>query len=196
MSHFCASKWKKKKNKTILATETQFNAYQNCSIWQVAVFFPLFYLSFSSSLPLHPFCLSLFSPSFPLLLPFLSPNMAQGASTTTRWCPTTEQVMILEEMYKGGVRNPNASQIQQITAHLSTFGRVEGKNVFYWFQNHKARDRQKLRRKLLRQQQQQNHYLEEQQQQEPRIRTCVFSLPHQIPPQCLCKVLELSPSLS
>nr|ANW82317.1 WUSCHEL-Like-B1 [Triticum aestivum]ANW82318.1 WUSCHEL-Like-B1 [Triticum aestivum]ANW82319.1 WUSCHEL-Like-B1 [Triticum aestivum] len=67
---------------------------------------------------------------------------------TTRWCPTPEQLMILEEMYRGGLRTPNASQIQQITAHLAHYGRIEGKNVFYWFQNHKARDRQKLRRRL------------------------------------------------
>ncbi|KAJ3676391.1 hypothetical protein LUZ60_003803 [Juncus effusus] len=67
---------------------------------------------------------------------------------TTRWCPTPEQLMILEEMYRNGLRTPNAPQIQQITAHLSCYGRIEGKNVFYWFQNHKARDRQKLRRKL------------------------------------------------
>lgn len=67
---------------------------------------------------------------------------------STRWCPTPEQLMILEEMYRSGVRTPNASQIQHITAHLSHFGKIEGKNVFYWFQNHKARERQKLRRKL------------------------------------------------
>lgn len=67
---------------------------------------------------------------------------------STRWCPTPEQLMILEEMYRSGVRTPNASQIQHITAHLSYFGKIEGKNVFYWFQNHKARERQKLRRKL------------------------------------------------
>ncbi|XXG81052.1 hypothetical protein AAC387_Pa09g1778 [Persea americana] len=113
--------------------------------------------------------------------------MANGSST--RWCPTTEQVMILEEIYKGGVRNPNASQIQQITSHLSTFGRIEGKNVFYWFQNHKARDRQKLRRKLLRQQQQQqqNHCLEQQRQQEPMTKTSAFFLPHQNPRHFLCQ---------
>lgn len=83
-------------------------------------------------------------------------------AASTRWCPTPEQLMILEEMYRGGVRTPNASQIQQITAHLSYYGKIEGKNVFYWFQNHKARDRQKLRRKLskqLQQQQQQPHQL-------------------------------------
>ncbi|KAK9727294.1 hypothetical protein RND81_05G271800 [Saponaria officinalis] len=79
-------------------------------------------------------------------------------AASTRWCPTPEQVMILEEMYRGGVRTPNAAHIQQITAHLSLYGKIEGKNVFYWFQNHKARDRQKLRKRLLgKQQQQQLH---------------------------------------
>ncbi|KAI5666136.1 hypothetical protein M9H77_15989 [Catharanthus roseus] len=78
-----------------------------------------------------------------------------STSTTTRWSPTPEQLMILEEMYKGGLRTPNASQIQRITSHLSFYGKIEGKNVFYWFQNHKARDRQKLRRKLTKQLQQQ-----------------------------------------
>ncbi|KAK8961583.1 WUSCHEL-related homeobox 3A [Platanthera guangdongensis] len=72
---------------------------------------------------------------------------------STRWCPTPEQLMILEEMYRTGVRTPNASQIQQITSHLSYYGKIEGKNVFYWFQNHKARERQKLRRRLSKQQQ-------------------------------------------
>ncbi|KAK7255844.1 hypothetical protein RIF29_29267 [Crotalaria pallida] len=67
---------------------------------------------------------------------------------SSRWSPTTEQLMILEELYRSGIRTPSASQIQQITTHLSFYGRIEGKNVFYWFQNHKARDRQKLRRKL------------------------------------------------
>ncbi|XAR60514.1 hypothetical protein NMG60_11033927 [Bertholletia excelsa] len=72
-------------------------------------------------------------------------------ASSSRWCPTPEQLMILEEMYRAGVRTPNAEQIQQITAHLSFYGKIEGKNVFYWFQNHKARDRQKLKRKLSKQ---------------------------------------------
>ncbi|KAB2038570.1 hypothetical protein ERO13_D03G132000v2 [Gossypium hirsutum] len=84
---------------------------------------------------------------------------------SSRWCPTPEQVMILEEMYRSGVKTPNATQIQQITSHLSFYGKIEGKNVFYWFQNHKARERQKLRRKLTKQlqlQQQQlfHHYFD------------------------------------
>lgn len=67
---------------------------------------------------------------------------------TSRWNPTREQVRALEEIYRGGTRTPNANQIQQITAVLGRFGRIEGKNVFYWFQNHKARERQKRRRQL------------------------------------------------
>ncbi|MED6208303.1 Wuschel- homeobox [Stylosanthes scabra] len=64
----------------------------------------------------------------------------------TRWNPTQEQIGILEMLYRGGMRTPNAQQIEQITAQLSKYGKIEGKNVFYWFQNHKARERQKLKR--------------------------------------------------
>ncbi|KAE8658936.1 putative beta-galactosidase [Hibiscus syriacus] len=67
----------------------------------------------------------------------------------TRWNPTQEQIGILEMMYRGGMRTPNARQIEQITALLGKYGRIEGKNVFYWFQNHKARDRQKQKRNSL-----------------------------------------------
>ncbi|KAF5751506.1 WUSCHEL-related homeobox 3 [Tripterygium wilfordii] len=96
-------------------------------------------------------------------------------AASSRWCPTPEQLMILEELYRTGIRTPNASQIQHITAQLSFYGKIEGKNVFYWFQNHKARDRQKLRRKLgnqLQQQQQQqqlynHHNLHQLQQNHP-----------------------------
>lgn len=88
---------------------------------------------------------------------------------SSRWCPTPEQLMILEEIYKGGVRTPNASQIQNITCHLSRYGNIQGKNVFYWFQNHKARDRQKLRKRQflltkLQLQQHQHQQLQQQQQ--------------------------------
>ncbi|KAK4430310.1 WUSCHEL-related homeobox 1 [Sesamum alatum] len=65
-----------------------------------------------------------------------------------RWNPTREQVQALEEMYRRGIRTPSADQIQQIAAKLRRFGKIEGKNVFYWFQNHKARERQKKRRQL------------------------------------------------
>lgn len=67
----------------------------------------------------------------------------------TRWNPTLEQIGILEKLYKEGMRTPNSQQIEQITSQLAKFGKIEGKNVFYWFQNHKARQRQKLKRRSL-----------------------------------------------
>nr|WEX29575.1 WUSCHEL-like homeobox 4 [Paeonia suffruticosa] len=67
----------------------------------------------------------------------------------TRWNPTQEQIGILEMLYRGGMRTPNAQQIEQITSQLAKYGKIEGKNVFYWFQNHKARERQKQNRNSL-----------------------------------------------
>ncbi|XP_051127375.1 protein WUSCHEL [Andrographis paniculata] len=66
--------------------------------------------------------------------------------SSTRWTPTSEQIRILKELYyNNGVRSPTAEQIQRISAKLRQYGKIEGKNVFYWFQNHKARERQKKR---------------------------------------------------
>ncbi|XVE70118.1 hypothetical protein DITRI_Ditri10aG0045700 [Diplodiscus trichospermus] len=64
----------------------------------------------------------------------------------TRWNPTQEQIGILEMLYRSGMRTPNAQQIEEITVQLGKYGKIEGKNVFYWFQNHKARERQKQKR--------------------------------------------------
>ncbi|XP_042476731.1 WUSCHEL-related homeobox 1-like, partial [Macadamia integrifolia] len=69
-------------------------------------------------------------------------------TVSSRWNPTPEQLRALEDLYRRGTRTPTAEQIQHITAHLRRFGKIEGKNVFYWFQNHKARERQKRRRCL------------------------------------------------
>ncbi|KAI4334513.1 hypothetical protein L6164_019196 [Bauhinia variegata] len=66
-----------------------------------------------------------------------------GTSSNSRWNPTKEQISTLESLYMQGIRTPSADQIQQITARLRAYGHIEGKNVFYWFQNHKARQRQK-----------------------------------------------------
>ncbi|KAG2299794.1 hypothetical protein Bca52824_036266 [Brassica carinata] len=66
-----------------------------------------------------------------------------GTASSSRWNPTKEQITLLENLYKQGIRTPSADQIQQITGRLRAFGHIEGKNVFYWFQNHKARQRQK-----------------------------------------------------
>ncbi|XP_062076795.1 protein WUSCHEL [Humulus lupulus] len=66
--------------------------------------------------------------------------------SSTRWTPTTDQISILKDLYyNNGVRSPTAEQIQRISARLRQYGKIEGKNVFYWFQNHKARERQKKR---------------------------------------------------
>uniref|UniRef100_A0A6V7QWH0 Homeobox domain-containing protein n=1 Tax=Ananas comosus var. bracteatus TaxID=296719 RepID=A0A6V7QWH0_ANACO len=58
-----------------------------------------------------------------------------------RWNPTAEQVKVLTELFRAGLRTPTTDQIQRISTHLSSFGKIESKNVFYWFQNHKARER-------------------------------------------------------
>ncbi|XP_022752748.1 WUSCHEL-related homeobox 2-like [Durio zibethinus] len=72
-------------------------------------------------------------------------DMAGSGGTTgnSRWNPTKEQISLLESLYRQGMRTPSADQIQQITSRLKVYGTIEGKNVFYWFQNQKARQRQK-----------------------------------------------------
>nr|ACJ61508.1 wuschel [Glycine max] len=66
--------------------------------------------------------------------------------SSTRWTPTNDQIRILKDLYyNNGIRSPSAEQIQRISARLRQYGKIEGKNVFYWFQNHKARERQKKR---------------------------------------------------
>ncbi|KAF2321908.1 hypothetical protein GH714_004389 [Hevea brasiliensis] len=72
-----------------------------------------------------------------------------GAQVNSRWNPTKEQISMLESLYKQGIRTPSAEQIQQITSRLQDYGRIEGKNVFYWFQNHKARQRQKQKQESM-----------------------------------------------
>lgn len=68
-----------------------------------------------------------------------------GSSSSLRWSPTKEQINLLEVLYREGLRTPSAEQIQQIASNLRAYGHIEGKNVFYWFQNHKARLRQRQR---------------------------------------------------
>nr|AHL29316.1 WOX5b [Populus tomentosa] len=70
-----------------------------------------------------------------------------GAGTKCgRWNPTTEQVKLLTDLFRSGLRTPSTDEIQNISTQLSFYGKIESKNVFYWFQNHKARERQKRRR--------------------------------------------------
>ncbi|KAE8695586.1 WUSCHEL-related homeobox 5 [Hibiscus syriacus] len=73
-------------------------------------------------------------------------NNGGGATKCGRWNPTTEQVKVLTELFRSGLRTPSTDQIQKISTQLSFYGKIESKNVFYWFQNHKARERQKRRK--------------------------------------------------
>ncbi|BAT81139.1 hypothetical protein LR48_Vigan07g063400 [Vigna angularis] len=77
-----------------------------------------------------------------------SGSTASSATGTKcgRWNPTTEQVKLLTELFRSGLRTPSTDQIQKISTQLSFYGKIESKNVFYWFQNHKARERQKRRK--------------------------------------------------
>ncbi|XP_023642285.1 WUSCHEL-related homeobox 1 isoform X1 [Capsella rubella] len=76
------------------------------------------------------------------------PQHPPAVMVSSRWNPTPDQLRVLEELYRQGTRTPSADHIQQITAQLRRYGKIEGKNVFYWFQNHKARERQKRRRQM------------------------------------------------
>ncbi|XP_059669689.1 WUSCHEL-related homeobox 7-like [Cornus florida] len=69
-----------------------------------------------------------------------------GGMKCGRWNPTSEQVKVLTDLFRSGLRTPSTDQIQKISSQLSFYGKIESKNVFYWFQNHKARERQKRRR--------------------------------------------------
>ncbi|GMI87224.1 WUSCHEL related homeobox 5, WUSCHEL related homeobox 5B [Hibiscus trionum] len=73
-------------------------------------------------------------------------NNGSGGTKCGRWNPTTEQVKVLTELFLSGLRTPSTDQIQKISTQLSFYGKIESKNVFYWFQNHKARERQKRRK--------------------------------------------------
>lgn len=70
-----------------------------------------------------------------------------GGSKCGRWNPTAEQVKVLTDLFKSGLRTPSTDQIQKISCQLSSMGKIESKNVFYWFQNHKARERHHTNKK-------------------------------------------------
>ncbi|KAF8402880.1 hypothetical protein HHK36_010972 [Tetracentron sinense] len=76
-------------------------------------------------------------------------SISGGSPASSRWNPTKEQISMLEGLYRQGIRTPSAEQIQQITTRLKEYGHIEGKNVFYWFQNHKARQRQKQKQESM-----------------------------------------------
>ncbi|MED6156968.1 hypothetical protein PIB30_019090 [Stylosanthes scabra] len=55
------------------------------------------------------------------------------------------QLQVLQELFGNGIKTPSTLQIQHIASQLQRFGKIQGKNVFYWFQNHKAMERRKRR---------------------------------------------------
>ncbi|PRQ55492.1 putative transcription factor Homobox-WOX family [Rosa chinensis] len=75
------------------------------------------------------------------------PNM-HCKQSNIRWLPTTDHIRILKELYDDkGVKSPTVEQVQRITLQLKWYGQIENKNVFYWFQNQRARE--KLQKKKL-----------------------------------------------
>ena len=80
-------------------------------------------------------------------------TQAAGSSSNTpirptqvRWAPTPPQLRILQGLYYDkGFKYPTPEQIQEISLNLKQFGPIEDKNVFFWFQNLKARERQLMR---------------------------------------------------
>ncbi|KAE8768956.1 WUSCHEL-related homeobox 5 [Hordeum vulgare] len=86
------------------------------------------------------------APASAPLSPPISPNSAAlAALANARWVPTREQIAVLDGLYRQGMRTPTADEIHQVTARLQEHGPIEGKNVFYWFQN-RLRQKQKQQR--------------------------------------------------
>nr|CCP29685.1 HD transcription factor [Gnetum gnemon] len=60
---------------------------------------------------------------------------------SSRWTPTPEQRQILEKIFRSQYTiKPTHEQIEFIARKLQVYGPIEPKNVFFWFQNHKARN--------------------------------------------------------
>ncbi|XP_062006984.1 protein WUSCHEL-like, partial [Rosa rugosa] len=76
-------------------------------------------------------------------------NKAAGSSANmlckrSRWNPTTDQIRILKELfYNKGVRSPTVEQVERIYLQLKWYGKIEFKNVYFWFVNQRAREKQK-----------------------------------------------------
>ncbi|KAL0708144.1 hypothetical protein Bca4012_074570 [Brassica carinata] len=69
--------------------------------------------------------------SFPLKVRSVRGNNGGGGGTGTkcgRWNPTVEQLKILTDLFRAGLRTPTTDQIQKISTELSFYGKIE--NVF------------------------------------------------------------------
>ncbi|KAI5072461.1 hypothetical protein GOP47_0012567 [Adiantum capillus-veneris] len=78
---------------------------------------------------------------------------ATGCTPRPRWCPTPEQIQVLEALFNSGTTTPSRDMIVEIAGCLKQFGNIVEANVFYWFQNRKARAKRKLRMQAQLQQQ-------------------------------------------
>ncbi|KAH9307802.1 hypothetical protein KI387_035713, partial [Taxus chinensis] len=68
-----------------------------------------------------------------------------GVQTRTRWHPKKEQIHVLQGVFDSGVTNPSPHEISRITTELQQFGQLRKSNVYYWFQNRKAKTKKKQR---------------------------------------------------
>ncbi|RWW62528.1 hypothetical protein BHE74_00030333 [Ensete ventricosum] len=60
-----------------------------------------------------------------------------------RWCPTTKQLQMLENIFDQGNGAPSKQKIKEITLELSLHGQISEMNVYNWFQNRRARSKRK-----------------------------------------------------
>ncbi|GLJ49141.1 hypothetical protein SUGI_1036700 [Cryptomeria japonica] len=89
------------------------------------------------------------------MIALISPNFAIGGSgsdsntnseevqstESRRWRPTWDQRRVLEHEWSvKGIRNPSREEMDKIAAKLN----IEARNVYYWFQNQKARRKKRL----------------------------------------------------
>ncbi|MBA0780906.1 hypothetical protein Gotri_004956 [Gossypium trilobum] len=52
-------------------------------------------------------------------------NNGGSGTKCGRWNPTTEQVKVLTELFRSGLRTPSTDQIQKISTQLSFYGKIE-----------------------------------------------------------------------
>src|SRR6516165_7679659 len=71
--------------------------------------------------------------------------MASGSDSrqvATRWKPEEAQLRILEEVFRNNVgHSPSTAQILLLTTQLQQYGEVEARNIFFWFENRRRKER-------------------------------------------------------
>src|SRR6516165_5329641 len=71
--------------------------------------------------------------------------MASGSDSrqvATRWKPEEAQLRILEEVFRNnGGHSPSTAQILLLTTQLQQYGEVEARNIFFWFENRRRKER-------------------------------------------------------